>query len=366
MTDRESTDVLVVGAGPVGLTLAYDLARRGIACRIIDQEATYHRGSRTRQLLPPTLEIFRDLGILEDLLTRAEPFLPLRIYDRANRLLRERDLAATSAAQATPGAPTSVPIKISQQQTEAVLRTSLASCGVQVELACQLTGFSQNEEGVIARIERTGKSEEIQTRYLVGCDGGHSTVRSCAGIAFPGVTGRDAKGFVGNASVSGLDPAFSVWTDPARPAGLLLLLDYMARDDAWFFYAIVLPDEYTTFTPTLETLQRLFDERVGLPGVRFSRPLWLSTFRPTNLRLVERYRSGRIFLAGDAAHVGFPHGMEIGIQEVCNLGWKLASVLQGSASDELLETYQAERLPIAQHELAGGGLSGMQLHMDAS
>jgi 2-polyprenyl-6-methoxyphenol hydroxylase-like FAD-dependent oxidoreductase len=353
MTATQMTDVLVVGAGPTGLTLATSLARRGIACRIIDQEPTYHVGSRARAMNPPTLEIFEDLRVLEQLSAHAEPFLFTRLYDQNNRMVREIDLRSNIATFSNPGRH--LPLKISQQQTEAVLRDYLASYGVQVELNCRLVGFSQDERGIVADIERTGKSEQIQASFLVGCDGGHSTVRTCAGIAFQGETGEDEYGLVGNASVSNFVPGFHIWADPARPSGFLLMLDSI-RDDTWFFTASLLPQEYDPSMPMLEMLQRLFDKQVGMPGVRFSNPLWLSSYRPQNLRLAERYRNGRVLLVGDAAHIGMIHGMEAGIADAYNLGWKLADVLSG-APDTLLDTYQAERLPIAQQELAAGGFA---------
>jgi hypothetical protein len=128
----------------------------------------------------------------------------------------------------------------------------------------------------------------------------------------------------------------------------------MQTDDNWFFVAPVAQDEQGVLpNPSLETLQRLFDERVGLPDVRFSDPTWLSIWRP-NIRMVDHYRSGRVLLAGDAAHVHSPaggQGMNTGIQDAYNLAWKLACVLNG-APDDLLDTYQTERLPIAQGVLA--------------
>lgn len=354
MTKTRMIDVLIVGAGPVGLTLACELARRGIACRIIDQEPTYHSGSRARGLLPPTQDILEDIGVLDSLAAHVEPWRPNRFYDRQNHLLSEVDVAAHMMQLATAGA-SRLPMKVSQQQTEAALREHLESAGVQVELNCQLLDFRQNEAGVIASVQSEGSREAIQARYLVGCDGGHSTVRKCAGIAFAGKTAEDEYGIVGNVSISGIDPMFGIWVDPNRPSGFLLMLDQI-HDDLWYFTATLSPDEYRAFTPTLEGLQRFFDEQVRRPNIHLHNLIWMSTYRPQNMFVAEHYRSGRVLLAGDAAHSGLLHGMETGIHDAYNLGWKLALVLQGAA-ESLLDTYHDERYPIAQQEFASGGFS---------
>ena len=328
MTTTQITDVLIIGAGPVGLTLACELARRGVTIRLLDQESTYHNGSRARGLLPLTQDILEHIGVRERLSAYIEPWRSSRLYNRENQLLSEADTAANMALLSAPGL-SHAPIKVSQQHTETVLREHLETHGVQVELNCQLVGFSQNKEGVTASVLRAGQSEEIQTRYLVGCDGGHSTVRKCAGIAFPGKTGEEEYGIVGNVSLSGIEPMFGIWVDPERPSGFLLMLDQI-HDNSWFFTGILLEDEYRTFTPTLEGVQRFFDEQVRMPGIRVHDLHWLSTYRPQNMRVAEHYRSGRVLLAGDAAHSGLLHGMETGIHDAYNLGWKLALVLEGA------------------------------------
>jgi hypothetical protein len=255
---------------------------------------------------------------------------------------------------------------ISQQHTEAVLREHLASLDVHVEMNTQLVDFTQHEQGVEAKVQsQAQESTAIQARYLVGCDGGHSTVRHRANISFLGETWYEQH-LLANISVSGLDPDF--WSTWAGPDQLAVTLNWMSHSNTWFFIAAVSPDEHGELpAPTLETLQRIFDERAGIPGARFSNPIWISTWRP-NIRMVERYRSGRVFLAGDAAHVHSAaggQGLNTGVQDAYNLGWKLAAVLAG-APDTLLDTYQAERLPVAQGVLASTSIRHRELNQSLS
>lgn len=348
MTETPISDVLIVGGGPVGLTLACDLVRRGIACRIIDQERTYHTG-RAGGLSPRTQEIFEDLGLLEQIAAYNAP-IPWRFHDQDNRLMREID-PASNPLPATPDVPHPGTLHVSQQEIETVLREYLASSGLHVELDCQLVDFKEHPDHVMAKVVRAGRSEAILAQYLVGCDGGHSTVRKGAGISFEGETRPNAYTLAGVIRVSGLAPTCRhIWRD--LQDGFQLSLTPRIPDDTW---NIVMSGRLDGVpTASVETFQRLFDEYVGMPGIRLSDPTWVSVHQ-ANKCMVDRYRSGRVLLAGDAAHVGLFFGMQIGILDAYNLGWKLALVLHG-APDALLDTYQDERLPIAQEDLAAGGV----------
>jgi 2-polyprenyl-6-methoxyphenol hydroxylase-like FAD-dependent oxidoreductase len=357
MTHLSVIDVLVVGAGPTGLMLASNLVRRGVTCRIIDQEPAFHIGSRARGLSPRSMELFDDLDLIDQIIANGSKRKGVRFYDRDSKIIREVTAESNPAAQSTPDVPyRNMPV-ISQHRTEAVLRDYLARYNVAVELDSRLIGLTQDGVIVTASVQQAGKTEEIEARYLVGCDGGSSTVRKSASISFQGETREEGSYlFLGNISISGLDPDYMhQWIDPNR--GLLMVLDPMPREGNWWFGAGLSSEEYHTLPissleTASETLQHLFDERIGLPGVHFSNAVWLSTYR-SNIRMIDHFRNGRVFLAGDAAHVHSPaggQGMQTGLQDAYNLGWKLAHVLAG-ASDTLLDTYEAERLPVAQHVL---------------
>jgi 2-polyprenyl-6-methoxyphenol hydroxylase-like FAD-dependent oxidoreductase len=356
MSKTSTTDVLIVGAGPVGLTLACDLARRGIACRIIDQLSAYSIGTRARGVRARTQEVFEDLGVLKPLSAYAEPLLPTRFYDREGKLAREISLYGDPPS--TPDVPYPGSLIVSQQYTEAVLRERLGSYGISVELDSRLSGFTQYADEVVASVQHAGQDEEVRARYLVGCDGGNSTVRKGAGISFLGETWEEHRMLFGNLNVSGIDPSFAhIW--PSQSVTLSL----MPRSNTWFFTTPFAPDTHGELPPvTVETVQRIFDERVGLPEVRFFDPLYLSVYQ-INIRMVDSYRKGRVFLAGDAAHVHPPaggQGMNTGIQDAYNLAWKLAHVLRG-APEALLSTYQDERFAIAQHVLTSTTARGQAL-----
>jgi 2-polyprenyl-6-methoxyphenol hydroxylase-like FAD-dependent oxidoreductase len=349
MTKTQIIDVLIIGAGPVGLTLACGLTRRGIACCIIDQEATYHTG-RAGGLSPRTQEIFEDLGLLEQIALYNAP-ISWRFYDRNNRIVREID-PASNPLSATPDTPYPGTLHVGQQDLEMVLREYLASYGLHVELDCQLIDFKEQPNHIVAFVQRTGRSDVILARYLIGCDGGHSTVRKGAGISFEGETQSNAYTLAGVIRVSGLASTYRhIWRD--LEGGFHLSLTPRVHEDTWGIVMGATLDDIPT--ASVETLQRLFDQHIGMSGVRLSDSTWVSVHQ-ANKRVAEGYRRGRVLLAGDAAHVGLFFGMQTGIQDAYNLGWKLAYTLSG-APDTLLDTYPTERLPIAQDDLAAGGVA---------
>jgi 2-polyprenyl-6-methoxyphenol hydroxylase-like FAD-dependent oxidoreductase len=372
-------DVLVVGAGPAGLTLACDLARRGKTIRVIDRFKEPPTSTRARGLSPRSLEIFENLGILEALSSYAEPALPWRIYDD-NQHFQEMDMAATARASSepTPDAPYRSFLQVSQRYTDAVLRDCLSSYERYVEWDCQLVAFQEHATHVEAEVLHAGKRIIMRARYLVGCDGGHSAVRKLAGISFEGSTRQEQPAILANVRISGISALhWHFWKSTRAESAWELALNPLVRQDTCFFYATNIPrDEHGALPePTLETLQRLFDERAGIPGVHFSNLTWFS-FHHQSIRLAGQFRRGRVFLAGDAAHVGITggQGMNAAIQDAFNLSWKLALVLEG-APETLLDTYEAERQPIARSFLeitpaqpadrsASDGEQAMTRHLD--
>jgi 2-polyprenyl-6-methoxyphenol hydroxylase-like FAD-dependent oxidoreductase len=347
MQKRTSTDVLIVGAGPIGLILANSLARCGVAVRIIEQGTALQREVRAKGLKPRTEEIFEDLGVLEQIHMRGQRNQRSRFYKR-EQLVRAIDPASEATNQSTPDAPYRGTFWIGQNNTQAVLHESLTQKNATVEFDSRLSTLTQQDDCVLAQVTRAGETETIQARYIVGCDGAHSTVRHLGGFSFLGETMEGELYLNAGVDVEGLDPHYGhYWMD--APEGLLGFT-HMRYDQQWILQARLFAhnDEIS-----LESCQRIFDERAGLPDVRIKALHWSSLWRP-NVRMVEQYRHGRIFLAGDAAHVhsgAGGQGMNTGIGDAYNLGWKLAAVLQG-ASEDLLESYHAERSPIAQGVLA--------------
>ncbi|WP_218893119.1 FAD-dependent monooxygenase [Streptomyces sp. 1331.2] len=362
--DQTNTiDVLVVGAGPVGLALALGLARAGVGCRVIEREPRFRdRGVRGKGVNPRTLEVFDDLGVVDAILDRGALDLKVRTYE-GSRLLGEVDPAAGN--RPAPDRPYPGMLLLSQHHTEEVLRSRLAGYGVTVETGTELIDYTQDADGVLATVHRAtgrdndgrdtaGRTEQLAARYLVGCDGGRSTVRKLAGIPFLGETWEEERFLMASMDVDGLDTdAMHIWNDPRLGVGALAMIP-MRADANWAVHLSVAPDEHGAIpAPTGDTFRRLFAERAGLPGITLHEPVWSTVWRPT-VRMVERYRDGRVLLAGDAAHchsAAGGQGMNTGIQDAHNLSWKLAAVLRGAA-DRLLDSYQAERLPVARAVLA--------------
>ncbi|PRX97751.1 FAD-dependent monooxygenase [Allonocardiopsis opalescens] len=349
----EEAEVVVVGAGPVGLLLGCELARRGVDVRLFDAKAAgTPTGARGRGLTPRSLEVLDDLGVADAVYARGRRNPATLLYDGA-RVVREVDPGTDPANEPTPDSPHRCSyVELPQQATEAILTERLAEAGARVESGWTLTGLDARPGHATAVVEADGAVRRVRAGYVVGCDGGHSTVRGLAGIGFRGETWESEHYITGCVELDGLDPdRLHVWPDPG--AGIVAL-SRQRELGLWVFFAAVAPDAGGELPPpTAATLRRIFDQRCGLPGVAFGATSATSTWRP-NIRMAERFRAGRVLLAGDAAHVHSPsggQGMNTGIQDAYNLGWKLAHVLRG-APEALLDSYQAERLPVAAGLLA--------------
>jgi len=333
-------DVLVVGAGPTGLTLACDLARRGVAVRIIDQAPEFPQGSRGKGLSPRSLEVLGDLGPVDRLLETGVTHMPFRKYQGAV-VIDETDPEADRVV--TPDVPYPAGLMIPQPLVEQALRDRLADFGVAVELGAGLRDLTQDPDGVTASVGGT----QVRARYLAGCDGGRSTVRKALGLRLHGETPDVQLMAVGDVEVDGLGR--DAWHQWFGADGAIMLCPLPGTTSFQVQASHEPGPDGSPLEPTLENFQRTFDRVAGVPGVRLHDLTWRSSYR-VQVRMVDRLRVGRVFVAGDAAHVhpiAGGLGMNSGIQDAYNLGWKLGLVLAGAAAPGLLDTYDTERLPIA-------------------
>ncbi len=323
------TTVLIVGAGPTGLTLAVDLARRGISFCLIEAAATPFEGSRGKGIQPRTLEIFDDLGVIGAILSGGSLYPKFRIH-LGPFSLRAGSLG--SHKEPTPSVPYPNIWMVPQARTEAILRKRLCALGGAVEFGNALAAFTQDEQGVDATLS-TGRM--LRAKYLVGCDGGHSTVRKVLGLRLEGQAIDEKPRPVADVEIEGLDRRdWHLW--PFAKGGMIGLCPLPNTSLFQFTSAA-----QATGMDIAGAVHKATDHRV-------KRVAWSSIYQPA-VRMVDRYRAGRVFLAGDAAHVHPPtggQGLNTGVQDAYNLGWKLAHVARGGP-DSLLDTYEAERLPIA-------------------
>lgn len=345
-TSLREVDVLVVGAGPTGLTLAVELARRGVDHVLVERTPSPALGSRGKGLQPRSLEVLDDLGVIDEILANSTHGMPLRLH-QDGRAVAE---LPTSTFEVQPGVPHPDLLVLPEWRVEQVLRDRLGELGGCVEFGVGLESFDQDDTGVTVTL---GDGGVIRARYVVGCDGGRSTVRKRLGATMDGHTHDDQYFLVGDVRVDGLgDDAIHTWF--GEDGSFLALAPLPNAGGTWQYQANVLPGEDGTVPePTPEIFAELFHRRSGLHDVTVRDPAWLSRYR-FNARMVADYRYGRVFLAGDAAHVHSPaggQGMNTGIQDAYNLGWKLAAVLAGGP-EHLLDTYGTERIPVAAKVLA--------------
>jgi 2-polyprenyl-6-methoxyphenol hydroxylase-like FAD-dependent oxidoreductase len=356
MTNDFEADVLVCGAGAAGLTLAIELARRGVSFRLIEKLDDPFRGSRGKGIQPRTQEVFEDLDIL-DRIVAVGGFYPKQREYRVDGSYTDTDVM--EAEPATPAEPYHLPLMVPQFLTEHVMRERLAELGHRPEFATELVGFEEDADGVTARLSTQLGSETIRVRWLVGADGGRSFVRHTLAIVFPGKT-LGVRAIVADVTLSGLSR--QVWHrfaegDMQRQISVCPL----AGTDLFQLQGPVPLEGEIDLSP--DGLSELLAERTGRSDIVVHGVSWASAFT-MNARLADRYRMGRIFLAGDAAHTYPPtggQGLNTGVQDAYNLGWKLAAVISG-APTALLDSYEEERRPVAQAMLgiATGLLDAMK------
>ncbi|MDN0198853.1 FAD-dependent oxidoreductase [Streptomyces sp. S.PNR 29] len=340
MSDPRVIDVLVIGAGPSGSALAIDLVRRELDVRIVDRSPHAFDGSRAKGVQPRSLEVLEDLGALPDVLAGGSTYPKLGIH--AGPLTVPWKMF--THREATPDVPYPNTWLIPQFRTDRALHARLSELGSEIEFGRELTELTQDGNTVVAKMAGAGGTEEIVARYVLGADGGSSAVRKQLGIGFVGTTDESDRMLIVDASVTGLArDRWHMW--PGR-GGRFIGACPLPHSDMFQWMIRLKPGEEPP-SQKEDIVQRIHshtrDRRIQLHDIH-----WTSVFRP-NIRLARSYGRGRVFLVGDAAHVHTPagaQGLNTGIQDGYNLGWKLAQVLAG-ADETLLDTYEAERQPIA-------------------
>ncbi|HNO67391.1 MAG TPA: FAD-dependent monooxygenase [Pseudomonadota bacterium] len=342
MTSHSQLPVLIVGAGPVGLSLACELVRHKVPFRLIDQADGPTIYSKAQILHARTLELYDDLGIATKLCEQARPARAMNMFGQQWERIAHIPIGEHDTAYPYM-------LNLSQRDTELILAEHLESLGGRIERKVRLSAFERKDDEVVCTlVHEGGRTETLTVRYLCGCDGAHSTVRKGLGLPFVGET---YEWRLTQADVR-IDWSQSLPTDEAvtfmSPQGLLAAFP-LPGERRYRLIAFDAAEE-----PTLATFQRLLDER-GPSGCRVSDPHWMVQFT-IHCRQVERYRVGPVFLCGDAAHIHSPaggQGLNTGVQDAYNLGWKLGLCYHGVASDKLLDSYHEERHPVAAAVLRG-------------
>jgi len=334
-----NTDILICGAGAAGLTLAIDLARRHVDFVLVDKIEGPFNGSRGKGIQPRTLEIFEALGVADRMVAAGGLYPPQRKY-RADGGYDEQP--STEGMAPSPAEPYNLPLMLPQYLTEGVLRERLAELGHAPRFGHELTGFEQDGEGVTARLATAGGGTTVRARYLVGADGGRSFVRKALAIDFPGESMK-MRAMVADLSLTGLGR--DAWHRWGEGPGQISLCPLMGTDLFQLQMPVPLDGDIDTSDAALAAV---IAARTGRADIAVQAVHWRSVYEMSS-RLADRYRVGRVFIAGDAAHIHPPtggQGLNTSVQDAWNLGWKLAAVA-GGAPDALLDTYETERREVA-------------------
>ena len=339
------TDVLIVGAGPTGLMLANQLGRRGVRAMIIDRHSGPAQQSRAMAVQARTLEIYSKMGIIDEALALG------REGTGANMWANGKWTARIPLGEIGKSlSPFPFVLALGQDDNERIMGAKLRDYGVEVQWNTELVGLQQQSDHVAVTLKQPdGSTRKLTGAWVVGCDGGRSGVRELSGITFPGAP-YEHTFFVADTEATG----------PMKPGELNV---YLWQDGFHLFFPMRGKDRWRVIGILPKALRARDDLefedltsdiwREAGAELSFKECSWFSTYR-IHHRCAERFRDRRCFLLGDAAHVHSPaggQGMNTGLQDAYNLGWKLALVVKGQAHAALLDTYEQERLPVAQRLL---------------
>jgi 2-polyprenyl-6-methoxyphenol hydroxylase-like FAD-dependent oxidoreductase len=333
-----NSQVLIVGAGPVGLTLAVECQRHGVSFRIIDKAPGHSTYSKALAVWSGTLEHLAAAGLAETILEASRPVRRMLMQDMGRSI---GEIPFQEGLDSLYASPRILP----QSNTEQVLLAHLQNHGVEVERNVECVALRSDAEGVTCDLQGiNGAGETVTVGWVAGCDGPRSIVRHSIPVDFAGIT--EESGFIlADAKVSSGLPDDSI-VFSSGPQGAVVI--FPVKPGVWRFFVLRV-DSDDRSQPTLEEMQQHVDN-AGLSHVRLFDPEWLSYFA-VNERVASRNRVGRVFLLGDASHIHSPaggQGMNTGLQDAFNLGWKLKLLASGQGDSEAIaESYFAERHPVA-------------------
>jgi 2-polyprenyl-6-methoxyphenol hydroxylase-like FAD-dependent oxidoreductase len=344
MSLNPPNDVTVVGAGPVGLTMACELARSGVRCRIIDKTAAPASTSRALAIFPRTLEMFEMMGMSEPVLKAGHQLNGVAIYNQSGQI--------GHIGFCNLGSRYRFAISLPQSETERFLIEHLARFGIVVERGKELVALSPSADSVQLVVrDTTGLEERFESNWLIGCDGAHSSVRHLLDLRFEGEAYPETF-LLADVKIDGpldhihihlfLTGQGLVGIFPFRGDRCRIIVNTQAGSESE-------PVGDLQF----DEIQAIVESRTNA-RIRITDPVWMSRFRISH-RKIPDFRVGRVFLAGDSAHIHSPaggQGMNTGIQDACNLAWKLALVVQRKSPDSLLNSYNEEREPVAKMVLS--------------
>ena len=332
---NSNADVLIVGAGPTGLTMACELLRHGITPRIIDKAMAPTDKSKAFAIHPRTLELLDNIGIVETFLNQGNVCNAFDMFDRGEPLV---NISFDSLESKYPFV-----LMLAQRDTEKILYEHLKSFGIEVERELELKKIKQTDDKVTATLKTKYNSDEImECRYLIGCDGAHSITRHQLNLDFKGAPYPNYW-LLADCDLDWKYPMFHL-SIFIYPTGVTAYFPLKSDRGRLMFELQDAPIDEEMALPVLDDVHKLMKER-EIEYNDVSNPNWLAYFR-LHHRMVDRYREGQVFICGDAAHIHSPlggQGMNTGIQDAYNLAWKLALVLKGKSPEALLDSYNTER-----------------------